>query len=418
MAPAAHDDALHIWFRSRGLPTLVPMRAWSRGLVRRVAPAVVFFAIAGPLLKGVLTDALNSAAEAAKVNGLTQDTLLLAVALVGAAGLGLALLAYHGVVRVLRRQSGWRREAWAWAFLVAALLALVYQVGSSTTVGSVAMTFLALLAVCFTVAWSGVGAFVTWAARAGVRHLGAVGQMASIALPVILMLVIFAFFSAEIWQLTGYLTWPRLGAFALTIAALGLLVVLRVSVSELDTMRERLTPGYRATLLTGTPGERAETPDQGPAHRLTRLQRMNLILVMSVAQMVLGGIFALTQAGLLIVLGKLTLTVDTLRLYLGPGTSENPLEPEPLQIGSHELPITVNLIKTAIFLGLLAALSFVVSSVSESHYRAEFFDPILVELHQAIAVYDAAALTTATGAATSPAPSEPADPPESPPENS
>lgn len=74
---------------------------------------------------------------------------------------------------------------------------------------------------------------ISWASRLALRNASAIGHIASIALPVILMLVA-SFFSAEVWQMASALSWGSIALLGLVVAVLAGIVVLRVSASEID----------------------------------------------------------------------------------------------------------------------------------------------------------------------------------------
>ncbi len=86
---------------------------------------------------------------------------------------------------------------------------------------------------------------------------------------------------------------------------------------------------------------------------------------------------------------RVPIPVGVAEIWLGPGSESQPLVIEPLVIAGVELPITVNLLKAAMLLSLIATLPFVFSAVSEARYRERFFDPIMADMRRAILVRDA-----------------------------
>lgn len=374
------------WFREQGLPTFVPLRRWFTDLPRRVAPLIVWVAIvAYPLGDGIelavdLADD-SSAGEAAVL------TLLVVVVL--AVAVGVTWGGYYLVRAILRRLSVGIGTLVALAIIVACLAGLIvdgYESNSRATVGPVVGALLVLV-VCILVTGMGGGALISWASRLAVRNASAIGHMASIALPVILMLVVFAFFSAEVWQMASALHWGSIALVGLVVAVLAGIVVMRVSASEIDDDAQAPTEVQRRALLVDTPAEhRTATP---PAHRPLRApQRFNILLAMTFAQLVQAMFFALLLAALLIAIGGIAIPVGVVEIWLGPGSESQPLAVEPLVIAGATLPITVNLLKAAMLLSLIATLPFVFSAVSEARYRERFFDPIMVDMRRAILVRD------------------------------
>lgn len=375
------------WFREQGLPTFVPLRRWFTDLPRRVAPLIVWVAIiVYPLGDGiqVAVDVADSSAsgEAAVLTVLVVGILLIAAALTWGG--------YFLVRAILRRLSVGVGTIFATVVIVACLAGVVvdgYENNERATVGPVFAALL-ILALCILVTGMGGGALISWASRLAVRNASAIGHMASIALPVILMLVVFAFFSAEVWQVASALHWGSIALVGLVVAVLAGIVVLRVSASEIDDDAQAPTEVQRRAMLVDTPAEhRTAAP---AAHRRLRApQRWNILLAMTVAQLVQALFFALLLAALLIVIGSIAIPAGVVGIWLGPGSEAQPLIVEPLLIVGVELPITVNLLKAAMLLSLIATLPFVFSAVSEARYRERFFDPIMADMRRAILVRDA-----------------------------
>lgn len=384
-AATARRDADR-WFREQGLPTFVPLRRWFTDLPRRVAPLVVWVALVGFLLgDGIdgVTDVLVP---------LIDDDLIV-VAVVALILLVSAAFAWGGylIVRwMLRRLPVGIGTAVASVVIVvcaAGLMAGGYLTQPRATVGPVFETLFVILLCCLVTGMGG-GSLISWASRLAVRNASAIGHMASIALPVILMLVVFAFFSAEVWQMASALHWGSIALVGLVVAVLAGIVVLRVSASEIDDEAQTPSEEQRRALLVGTPAEHRATAS---VHRLPLRapQRMNILLALTFAQLLQAVFFAALLGALLIVIGSIAIPVGVVELWVGTGSASQPLQVEQLVIGSADLPITVNLLKAATLLSLIATLPFVFSAVSEARYRERFFDPIMADMRQAIVVREA-----------------------------
>ena len=382
---SARRDA-DLWFREQGLPTFVPLRRWFTDLPRRVAPLVVWVALVAFLL-GDGTDEVTDI-----VITISDGDILIAVLVVIflVACVALAWGAYIFVRWMLRRMPVGIGTVVASLIIVACIASLItagYLDRPRATVGPVFET-LAIIAVCCLVTGMGGGSLISWASRLAVRNASAIGHMASIALPVILMLVVFAFFSAEVWQMASALHWGSLALIGLVVAVLAGVVVLRVSASEIDDEAHSPSDEQRRALLVGTPAEhRAEASVRRQPLRAP--QRMNILLALTFAQLLQALFFAGLLCALLIVIGSIAVPVGVAELWLGPGSATQPMLIEKFTIGSAELPITVNLLKAATLLSLIATLPFVFSAVSEARYRERFFDPIMADMRRAIVVRDA-----------------------------
>lgn len=378
--------ALDEWLRDHGLPTLVPVRRWSDDLPRRVAPLQVFLSTlmvgAGLVVYATLRVAATDpevAASAADDDTFDLPELLVLAAVAALVVAVPALLAWL-VHRWLRGRPRRRATPAAWAVNLVATTAVVpvgLLLAPVTSWWSGVALPVAGLGGAFLFVWIGGAALLLWTLRAVLRNVGAVRHM-SIALPVILLLVVFALFSTELWQMTDTLSWARLFGVGAVLALMGAAVVLpAVGRSALDAP-PALDDAHRRSLLTGL----GLPPEPRPARPLNRLQRGNVVLVMLVAQLVLGGVFAIVQAALLVLLGDVALTQETLAAWLEHA-------PTTAQIGRTVLPWSVNLLKTASLLAMIATLSFVISAVTDAQYREHFFDPLLREVHEALAVYGA-----------------------------
>lgn len=381
------------WFREQGLPTFVPLRRWFTDLPRRVAPLIAGVAVLGfPLLDGI-----ELAVDVAVDLSSGEETLIiLLVLLVLAAAVGIPWGCYLLVRTVLRRLPGGIGTLVALAVIAGSVALVVvdgYETQPGATVGPVFRALL-VIAVCVLVTGMGGGALISWASRLAVRNASAIGHMASIALPVILMLVVFAFFSAEVWQMASALHWGSIALVGLVVAVLAGIVVLRVSASEIDDDAQAPTEEQRAALLIDTPAE--GRPASAGAHRRLRApQRINILLAMTVAQLVQALFFAALLAALLIVIGGIAIPTGVIGIWLGPGSDAQLLIVEHLEFFGAKLPLTVNLLKAATLLAVIATLPFVFSAVSEARYRERFFDPIMADMRRAILVRDAISTTAA-----------------------
>lgn len=253
---------------------------------------------------------------------------------------------------------------------------MVGAVRDAVMIASVCVLFIAL----------GGAALTSWAARLAVRNLFALGHMATIALPVILMLVLFSFFAAEIWQMGTLLTWRSLLLLSLVVATLCTLVVLRVSALELKAGATALTIDERVALLQGTPAEARADAVDAPSASLGATQRINMLFAIALAQLVQAAFFVLLVAVLLIVIGAITVPPSLVQTWIGGGENPPKLLVEPVVIQGMHPPLTTNLLKSAALLAVISALPFVFSAVSEHRYREAFFEPIVADMRRAILV--------------------------------
>lgn len=389
--PANAKRTADRWFREQGLPTFVPLRRWFTDLPRRVAPLIVWVTIVAFLLG----DGVDGATDI--VITLSDGDFLIAalVVVLLVACIALAWGAYVLVRWMLRHLPVGLGTVVASLIIIgcgALLMFFGYADRPDATVGPVFSTLL-IVAICCLVTGMGGGSLISWASKLAVRNASAIGHMASIALPVILMLVVFAFFSAEVWQMASALHWGSIALVGLVVAVLAGIVVLRVSASEIDDEAHAPTDEQRRALLMGTPAAHRVAAS---AHRqpLRAAQRINILLALTFAQLLQALFFTGLLCALLVVIGGIAVPLGVVELWLGPGSESQPMVVEKFMIGSATLPITINLLKAATLLSLIATLPFVFSAVSEARYRERFFDPIMVDMRRAILVRDALGGTT------------------------
>jgi len=376
------------WFREQGLPTFVPLRRWFTDLPRRVAPLIAWVAVAAYLFQDGIELVIEFAIDDEYPEVAAFMLFLALVIFVLAAGLAWA--AYFLVRALLRRLPVGIGTAVALLVIAGCLtftIAWGYSTQPDASVGPVLRTLL-VLGLCVLVTGMGGGALISWASRLAVRNASAIGHMASIALPVILMLVVFSFFSVEVWQMASAMSWGSIALLTLVVAVLAGIVVLRVAASEIEDDAQAPSDEQRTALLIGTPAEGRRVAPSAP-RRLRAPQRINILLALTVAQLVQALFFAGLLAALLIIIGAITVPAGLVGLWLGPGSATQPMTVQPLEFFGATLPLTVNLLKVATILAVIAALPFVFSAVSETRYRERFFDPIMVDMRRAILVRDA-----------------------------
>ncbi|WP_416443307.1 hypothetical protein AB3K78_11355 [Leucobacter sp. HNU] len=379
------------WFRELGLPTFVPLRRWFIDLPRRVAPLVTAVTILAALSDDQFDRAIDEAVRLVPEVDDGQWIVVTIVLVVLAILAALAWTGYRLVRAAMRRLSPAVGNAVGVALILVCLGLMIvggYLAKPGATVGPM-FSAVATVLVCMLITGMGGGALLSWGARLAVRNAAAVGHMASIALPVILMLVVFAFFSAEVWQMASALHWGSIALVGVVVGALALVVVLRVCASEIDDMGRVLGADERGRLLQGTPAGGRPGAELAPSRPLRLIQRINLLLVMAVAQLMQALLFAALLWSLLMIIGGIAVPVGVVELWVGPGTPAHPLHVERLVVGGATLPITVNLVKSAAVLSIISTLPFVFSAVSEARYRERFFDPIMADIRRAIVVRDA-----------------------------
>ena len=342
------------WLRLHGLPYFVAPRARSRALLARTAPFLVF-ALAFDVLSSVILEVavdLDTASASELILALVALLLVVAVPVLPAL-LGVA------TARILRSRAGAKTPVAVGALalylvvdpVVFGIVGYGDPVESFSQNAAVALAALALT-------WLGIGALLSWALRAALRQFGALGQLATRALPILMLVVVFAYFARALWEVTSSMTVPRLLGVALFFVVLGFLFAVPIMRTELSAL-----------------GQTPET--EGPP--LTLLERFNLGVVMVMAQAFQVALFAALVCAFLIALGTLAFSDEVLTSWLG-GNGDS------VRLLGVELPVRTAMLKTAVFLSCVSSLNFLVSVSTAPAYRASFYEPLLDEARTALSV--------------------------------
>jgi hypothetical protein len=271
------------------------------------------------------------------------------------AGVLLALTVF--VWPVVEWMVGWRSSLW---------LSLTIDLG---------LTLLVLLGV-----YVGAGSILAWGLRCAYRQLGTVGTMATRALPLLVIVVLFAFFSTEMWQIANELSRERMWWLVAVFAVLAVLFMIAVLREELRTMVDDAAS-------SGLPALPDKLADLGVADSPTGTQplahgeRANLMLVLFLAQALQIAMLAVLVFCLFIGLGMLAIHPNVVDDWLGPGTST-----EYGTLFGITLPVPNALVQLSIFLSVFSGLYFTASAATDPVYRKAFFEPLVTDVRVSLAV--------------------------------
>lgn len=384
MAEGFDRRAVEAWFRWRGLPLVVRSDERGSRLLQRAVPALVFVMIIEPLVTTVTRLLDVPAAELERRMANTAYVFVLLAVIVAA--VVVPFVAGWFASRWMRALP--RRGRWVLARVVLLLNVVVLPLGEvwaglrsrlwlSVTI-TVGVTLLMLFAV-----WVGAGSVLAWGLRKAVAELGTVGRMATKALPLLVLVIIFAFFSTEMWQIADGLPRWRLW---LVVAAFAVLAVLFMVVrldEELRVMIDKVAGeqlGNLAGLLRDTPLAGAvEGPPITPLP-LRRGERVNITLVLFVAQLLQILVLSVLVFCLLIALGALAINGAVIDAWLGEGFSK--IQGTLFGIA---LPLPRALVHVSLFLAAFSGLYFAASAATDDNYRVAFFEPLLADVRVSLA---------------------------------
>ncbi|MFC9254801.1 hypothetical protein [Amycolatopsis thailandensis] len=384
--------AADAWFRRRGLPMVIHRRRRGAGMLRRSTPGLVFLCLLDLLLAGLLKllDVPEDVIEArmresglAYVLGVLALTFAVVVVPVIAGRLMVKLLRALNRTRV--RLAVMAATIGFWVLVLPLGERLTGLVSWDRALWVAVLTNLVALAVLMLLVRIGVGSILTWAARSAVAQVRAIGTLASRALPLLLLVVMFSFFTAELWQAVEGLDPGRLWlviGFLVLIGAVFLASMLSDEMKELKSWT--VEPG--SAVLRGTPFD-DDAPlddDTAPVRRrraLAKTERLNIALVLFFAQAVQIVAFGVLVFAFFIVFGVLILRPEVVTEFAGRQSAPGTLLGVPL-------PVSSALVNVSLFLAVFSGLYFAASTATDARYRRSFFEPLLEDVKISLAARD------------------------------
>jgi len=203
------------------------------------------------------------------------------------------------------------------------------------------------------------------------------------ALPLLLIVVVLIFLTAETWQLAHDVRWPvMLLGLALFVGVAIVFAVIRTP-EQIGAIESDVDPSTVRELVAETPAaalvERRASYTPPP---LSRSERRNVRMVVVVSEGTLVAIVSAAMFLVLVVLGLLVLPPRLQTTWIGT-------PPDVLftfELFDQRLGMTSELLKVAGFVAAFTALQFAVSLLSDRTYESEFLQDLRTDLRQAFAV--------------------------------
>lgn len=356
--PASDRRTHEAHLRSLGLPLMIAPASRLREVLRRSAGVCAGFAVAFTGL-AELDRANDQAVMAIEDIGVDPEDLddIAAVTALG------SMLLLAAALIVLSPLVGWlvslvaRRCRVTTGSLLGATavagLVVVPPAAFDPRDGPTVLTTAGIAAVVLLGTYAGVGSLLRWSFRRVRRELGTLGPMVARVLPVLMLAVLFLFFSAEIWQVMVELSWPRTLAL---VGIMGILTVVLVVVTTRDDLRREL-------------GEGAGEDDD----ELRIAERVNLLLVPVLVTLIQAVLFAGLVFCFFLFLGWIAIPEATEIRWTRQPTDGT----RGLLAG---VPVSVTLIRVALTLAAFSALNLAAAAASDAAHRARFVRPILDEV--------------------------------------
>jgi hypothetical protein len=288
-------------------------------------------------------------------------------------------------------------EALAWRRIapVAALVLLLGAVGgvfvgiaSDDAANGIVVWALAvgLGALVYGFAYLHLRPIVNWAVQQTFGSLSWLFPLVTRALPLLLLFITFLFINTEVWQVTSSLNRAFLWLTVMMFGAIAVVFLLVRLPEEVRAVSASARGEQLVAICAGTPVEEAaaEVADRVEDAEPSRLQRLNLLLVLLIAQALQVMLLSLSVFAFFIVFGLVAIKDSVIQAWLGTHADGHDI-PHPLP-SLDWLPVSNELFQVSVFLAAFSGLYFTVYAVTDEKYREQFFTDIAATLESAIGV--------------------------------
>ena len=363
------------WFVRRGLPYFIEDRKVTEDVFTRALPLLLIYFVGNLMV--VLSLHLSP----------LQRT--------GGAGLGVALLALTYMVRNLfRGEKFWslpNHIGWfelGGFILIPPIVDYVarHKIKDSLIDLGVDLGVVLLIYVLA----SALFPLARWAFRRTFQELGEVFDLAARALPLVFLFNSFLFISGDVWEFAGDMSRTRLwGVVGLFTVFTVLFLLYRLP----DEVRRVAAHDDRTTIVEAC----KETPMDGVisavvlhegALPLSRAQRLNMLLVLFVGQILQVITLGVLVFVFFIIFGRLAVTPDLINQW----TKSPKGRIDHAMVFGHDLQqyigidIDNRLWQVSLFLAAVSAFFFAISSMTDEAYKEQFYARMNKELETAIQV--------------------------------
>lgn len=263
---------------------------------------------------------------------------------------------------------------------------------------------LVLLVLVYVVTRWTLVALTGWALRWTFAQLGELGQLVTRVLPLMLLVVTFLYLSPGVWQAMGSSPNATVAGALLVLAVVAVLFVITRARRELAKVDQSTGRDGVIAASAGTPLEPgvSDLPDLDLVVPMAPRQRVNLLLVMAVAQLVQVSLIGLVVWAFFVIFGYVAIRVEVQVQWLAGLGDPHVMSPT---YDGHA--VTGASMRVAAFLGGFAAFYATVYAATDRLYRKHFAERITLDLERALAVRRAYLSARRTLGLTAPPPLEP-----------
>jgi hypothetical protein len=195
------------------------------------------------------------------------------------------------------------------------------------------------------------------------------------ALPPMLFVTLFLFFTGELWQAMNQLRWPRVSLVVLLFAAITVLAAAARLRDEIGRVEQDLRPEILTGACKGTPLSGVEITEPLRPKRLNPRQQRNLLVMLAIRQLLQAAVVGLGLFAFFVVLGLIVVTPEIAAQWIGaePKMSIIPGVPSAM-------------LRNATLFAAFGSMYFSVISMSDAEHRRQFFAPVLEKVERTLEV--------------------------------
>ncbi|WP_394617791.1 hypothetical protein JNUCC0626_01460 [Lentzea sp. JNUCC 0626] len=362
------------WFVRQGAPTMIEGYGFRSHVLPRMLPALTFVAV-GSFAWLVL---LRSA-------GLPRWVLLGVIVAVMVAAWVLLSVFVRRLPEFSRRATVLVLVAYAAMPIIVPLLQIVVD-DEITAPGAVEIENEWIALVWFVVFFGlvflgtmlattyGLGSLLRGAIRHVIADLRNSVHLLGRALPPMLFVTLFLFFTGELWQAMDKLPWPRVSLVVLLFAAITVLAAAARLRDEIGRVEQDLRPEVLAVACKGTPLAHVEITEPLPPRKLNGRQNRNLLVMLAIRQLVQAAVIGLALFTFFVVLGLIVVTPEIAEQWIGEPAKES------------WLGVPQAMLRNATLFAAFGSMYFSVTSMSDAEHRRQFFAPVLEKVERTLEV--------------------------------
>lgn len=252
------------------------------------------------------------------------------------------------------------------------------------TMGVVAAGNIVFLALVYFVVGFGLIPLTQWALGTLGGHLFALTRLLARTLPVVLVLTVFMFINAEIWQVALLAHWTAVAVACLALALIGTVFVAMSSDDIVESAQQATLnqPEAAAACLNGTPLEGWDPSVERLELDLGARVNLRLVVVFSIGVQValVASLIGLTYVGF----GLLLVPFEVLEAWGGNNAQYTVLAEG--ELFGFAFTLTAEHIAVSALVSMMSGLSVAASAITDETYARAFTSRLREELGQSLVV--------------------------------